>query len=593
MIARSLLIVCVSLLCGCGSITKAQEVRVVDGQKHLVHTVLKGQTLFALSKHYAVPMDALLASNPSAKNGLSVGQPLLIPVKAQVKKELKTAPALMQGELAHTVAKKETLYGIARKYGVDQADLTSRNPSLAQGVKEGMIVVVPVGRVTTVPAAQIAPAVVDGSTLHLVQPGETIYSLSKRYGMEAEAIQAANGGGTGALRAGTYVRIPSKSTAVEALPGPETNTPIRPTGNSVSVAYLLPFSLADNDSLQARNREYKGLYGATDAAVQFWAGSRLAIDSLEKTGLRADVSVVDAGDDAKSWDPALKAEAVRNAQLCIGPFHRAAIEDLARGLPNTHIVCPAPQSNKVLLGNRNVSKVLSGRPDQLQQLARYVAYHHVKDNILICAPDIATEKDLREQMRSQLDRALDGKPGRVRDSVLVVKAGKREIGDLVTKLSSSQLNVVIAPTEDVEFVTALVGRLGEHVPAKRIVLFGTNAWLDMTTVELNDLIALDTHVPASTWVDRSDPRVQRFVRAYRDKFQNEPGEYAFLGFDVSFFYLSALQLFGNDMAAHFAEVSTQPLHTAFRLMRSGEENGFRNENAFMLHFTKEGLRKAP
>ena len=127
---------------------RAQEVREVDGVKYIAHTVLKGQTLFAISKHYAVPIDAITTVNPAATQGLSLGQVLLIPVKAQVKKELKTAPALVNGELAHTVVKKETLYGIAKKYGVDQNDLVTRNHALADGVKEGMIVVLFANTVT-------------------------------------------------------------------------------------------------------------------------------------------------------------------------------------------------------------------------------------------------------------------------------------------------------------------------------------------------------------------------------------------------------------------------------------------------------------
>ena len=110
----------------------AQDVREVDGKKFRAHTVEAGQTLFALSRHYAVPVDALLAANPAAASGLSIGQVVLVPLAAVNKKELRTAPALHAGELMHRVARKETLYGIARRYGVELADLMARNPELSQ-----------------------------------------------------------------------------------------------------------------------------------------------------------------------------------------------------------------------------------------------------------------------------------------------------------------------------------------------------------------------------------------------------------------------------------------------------------------------------
>ncbi|MBK9701531.1 MAG: hypothetical protein IPO79_16000 [Flavobacteriales bacterium] len=72
-----------------------QEVREVDGKKFRAHTVVAGQTLFALSRHYAVPVIRGCRGQPAAASGLSIGQVLLIlPVAAVDKKELRTAPAL-------------------------------------------------------------------------------------------------------------------------------------------------------------------------------------------------------------------------------------------------------------------------------------------------------------------------------------------------------------------------------------------------------------------------------------------------------------------------------------------------------------------
>ena len=587
---RTLLILFVLFLAGCRSIVGAQEIREVDGQKYIAHTVLKGQTLYAIGRHYAVPVEAITQNNPAAKQGLSLGQVLLIPVKAQVKKELKVAPAFVEGELAHTVAKKETLFGIAHKYGVSESDLRARNPELANGLKVGMLVMIPVGKVTSVAAEQVAPATDDKSVPHLVQPGETMFSLSKRYEVTTEELMAANGGLPQGLKAGNYVRIPAKAGAPAPVPVP---TLVRSPGSMTRVALLLPFSIDANDSAMARAKEPKGMYAVTDAAVQFYAGTRMALDSMKGLGMSVDLSVFDVGEDAATWTPVLKDHAVRDADLCLGPFHRAAIEQLTRIAPSAHVVCPAPQSNKVLLGNPNVSKVLSGRPDQLQQIARYVATHHAKDNIVLCSTETPADKELRDQIFRGLQEALAGQPGKLRDTVLVVRSAKRDIADVAAKLSGTQSNVVIAASEDIEYVTALVRKLASLTKDKRIALYGLNGWTGMETLEAKDLEVLKTRIPASTWIDHQDPRVQRFVRDYRALYQNEPGEYAFLGFDVSFFYLTALHAFGPDFPAHFAGVSTQPLHMSFKLFKAGVENGYRNENAVMLQYQETGLRKAP
>ena len=150
-----------------------QPERTVDGRTYLVHTVEAGQTLFALSRHYAVPVDALLEANPAASQGLSIGQEVLVPKDAIEKKEARNAPMLLRdGELLHTVAKKETLFGIAQRYRVDVNALLSRNQGLdASALEPGTTLVIP--RVqdlgdeepTTLPAAD------DDAVFHTVEIG--------------------------------------------------------------------------------------------------------------------------------------------------------------------------------------------------------------------------------------------------------------------------------------------------------------------------------------------------------------------------------------------------------------------------------------
>ncbi len=589
MIARFVILLSLISCVGCRTM-RAQNMREVDGVKYIEHTVQKGQTLFAISAHYAVPIDAITTANPAATQGISIGQVLLIPVKAQVKKDLKTAPGLLNGELSHIVKKNETLFGIAKKYGVDQNDLVTRNPTLADGVKEGMIVVIPVNKVTTTTPEAIDPAMDDHSVSHLVQPGETIYSLAKQFNLKPDVIQAANGGLLSGLKVGMYVRIPPKTEE----PEPVKVAPVKPA-NNYQVALLLPFSITANDSARAHSvpNEDHGYYAATNAAVQFYAGATMAIDSLKAQGLGADIHVYDVGDDAYTWDPVLRDNTMHNMDLIIGPFHRAAIEKLAKVAPTAHIVCPVPQSNKVLLGNPTVSKVLSGRPDQLQQLARYVAYHHVHDNIIVCRPDIAGEKETQDQVLRLLQDAIAPMTGKLRDSVLVVKSGRRDAGDLANKLDATHQNVVLVPSEDVEFVSAVVNKLAEEVPGKRIVVYGLAGWADLTNIDPVKLSSLGTRIPASSFIDYNDQRTRHFILQYRDRFHNEPSEYAFLGFDVAYFYLTALKQNGHAFPEHFADVRTEPLHMAFKFFKAGEENGYRNENAVMLEFKDGALHRAP
>jgi len=564
----------------------SQETRIVDGKKFTVHAVQQGQTLFAIARAYAVPVDELLKANPDAKDGLRIGQDLLIPQAAVVKKEARKAPDLLNdGELKHTVAKKETLFGIARRYSLDINDLLDRNPELTGGLREGMDVIIPVKTSAAALADPLTrPAEPTHLIEHVVQPGETLFSLGQRYGVKAEEIVSANNGLPEGLKAGAAISIPQRGNAPVPVPAEIVS---RSSGVKHRIGFLLPFSTTRNDSvLDATAHSASGprFYEASRIAAQFWAGARMALDTLAALGLNAEVEVIDAGDDARQWSKALKEPVISELDLAIGPFHRTAIELLARAHPKLPIVCPVPQSNKVVLGLPNVSKAVPARSDLVRHAARYVAMKHARDNIIALRPDIAADKDLQDQFIGGINTALAVQSARYRDSVLVLKPGRRDIGDMAAKLDPARLNVIVAPSEDVEFVTAMVGKVKALVAKHQIMVVGVEAWLEIEPVALADLDLVGFTFAAGSFIDYADPALYRFTAAFRERFSTDVDEYALLGYDVTLHHglglMNATELAG-------------PLHMGFRQSRTGPENGQRNEYAIMLRVKDLRLVKAP
>jgi LysM repeat protein/ABC-type branched-subunit amino acid transport system substrate-binding protein len=562
-------------------VLQAQETRTVDGRTYIVHTVEAGQTLYAISRSYAVPVDALLEANPGSAEGLSIGQELLVPRDAVLKKEARTAPILLRdGELQHTVAKRETLFGIARNYGVDINALLERNPELNAGLREGMVVVVPMANVVGQKESVVRPAVAEEWVEHVVLPGETLFGLGQRYGVAPERIRSANDGLPEGLKAGQVLRIP-----VEAgnVPIPSEVLPPMRVGGTYKIALLLPFSVERNDSvLAAKPGRETRFHEATRIAAQFNAGAMLAFDSLKVLGLDAQVLVVDMGEEPRTWNAVLKRADLKDVDLFIGPFHRSAIEQLARSHPSAHIVCPVPQSNKVILGQPTVSKVTATRVDLIRHTARYVAQRHRGDNIIMLKPDIHADREAVDQMHRALNAAWSEQAGRSGDSVKVVPTGRRDVGKLTSSLKSDRLNVVVVPSEDVEFVTNLVAILRPMASKQQIAVVGLESWAAIETVSPLDLETLGFMFATATFFDVEDPGTQAFVQRFRERYKNDVDEYAMLGYDVTLFYGKALLGHGRNFPAKLPTLNERALHMDLRMSRTGPENGYRNEGAIML-----------
>ncbi|WP_026978061.1 LysM peptidoglycan-binding domain-containing protein [Flavobacterium tegetincola] len=123
-----------------------------SNKKYREHIVEAKETLYSISKLYTVTVEELEKINPEAKDGLPIGFALKIPMEKVVKSnldEVKPNEAIIKlpvkpNMISYEVQPKETLYGIAAKTGYTQEELMALNPSLKEGVREGMVLYFPV-----------------------------------------------------------------------------------------------------------------------------------------------------------------------------------------------------------------------------------------------------------------------------------------------------------------------------------------------------------------------------------------------------------------------------------------------------------------
>lgn len=128
---------------------KKVSVRPVAGNK--VHTVAAKETMYSISRMYNVSIDDLRKWNNLTDNTLSIGQQLIVGKTPAV--EVKPDPARSAPQTTdspvvkaipssgmHTVETKETLFSIARQYGLSVDQLRSWNSLESDELKVGQLV---------------------------------------------------------------------------------------------------------------------------------------------------------------------------------------------------------------------------------------------------------------------------------------------------------------------------------------------------------------------------------------------------------------------------------------------------------------------
>ena len=155
-------------------------------------------------------------------------------ILSQVTVERSPEKAVISGipYYIHTVKKGETAYSISRAYGITASELLLDNPAAGTVLKEGTRLKIEVSKVSAplpVKAQPYHPSARDESKYiyHILKHGETVFQLSRLYGVPADSIIACNPGiDISKIPEGSEIAVPKKKEPVAAgekpagVPGP-------------------------------------------------------------------------------------------------------------------------------------------------------------------------------------------------------------------------------------------------------------------------------------------------------------------------------------------------------------------------------------
>lgn len=178
----------------------------VAGPSFKIHTVQKGDSLWAISRRYNISLDELYAANGLNKNSvLKIGQQVKIPVEGSIA-TISTVSAdtyqpsgFNMAAETYTVARGDTLSKIARMFDTSISLIKSANGKSSDVIRVGEKLTIPVnGSVSNYASKSSTGAAFSstsstGSAIHVVKAGEFPSTIARQYGMTANELLAMNG----------------------------------------------------------------------------------------------------------------------------------------------------------------------------------------------------------------------------------------------------------------------------------------------------------------------------------------------------------------------------------------------------------------
>ncbi len=544
----------------------------------------------------------------------------------------------------HTVGRGETLYAIAKKYGVEVKDIVLENPLSINGLKLGQSIKIPV------PIKVVSTKALDGRFFyHQVQPGETFYALSRQYSVSVESIKLANPEMVVGLKANTTIRIPVSKKIQEdnadiGSPGFADNSEHSETDADTSgsvmgpleggrsdtlmldspeqkdtillrdvyhIALMLPFYLDINDSINKRRKlgDEESVFKRSNVALEFYEGARIAIDSMHRQKFAARVYVYDTENDTAVVKRIIKKPEMKRMDLIIGPLYRSNLNyvvDFAKK-HGIEMVSPLITTNRILNSYPNLSKVKPCVQTSVKKLADYVfenyisvkAIGHETNHLVIIHNGDPGEKLLANLFLQTLTESTEQPndpiaPDSYRDGSGVVEELKleykiidysdREMEAVEEALSIADSNIIIVPSRDQVFVSKLIAKLYAKDKSYGMEVFGLPVWKFFGNLESNQLHKLHVHIPSPTFINYEDAAVKKMTLKYSKKYNRYPSRYAFEGFDVLYYYLNVLKQYGHQFQSFLPEIRWPSLQSEYTFEMVGANSGYENTRVFILEY---------
>jgi LysM repeat protein len=606
------------------------EIAEVPEGSQVIHTVEQGETLYAIAREYGITIGEIKMVNPGLNNTLSIGQQIIIP--NQNKEEVSTEekkPENKETQLEEfIVTDEESIFVVARKNAISVDTLRDYNPGLNEAVYMGQVIKIP---------KNIA---YKDYIIHKVPNRDKLVRIAQDYGVDYGLILAMNPEVSKRVKSGDRVKIP-----VEMQKPPDTDDQqefesremehpkfecekidINPD-HVFNVALMLPLYLEEVDSLYNQETADVSQISSLPAFrfIQFYEGFKVAIDSVRKKGMNLNLFVYDLDNTPEKVDKVLAASELSSMDLIVGPVFSKDFTNVARfaqtfGIP---IVNPLSSRQEIIQNNPNVFKIKPGLDYQVDQLLNYVLENYPRENIVVVRNNkykyqsevsyirnyLNSRRDLRifipnEKLKSKLDQIEKGDGDNMPMSTILTENKVLNKDDIEKNLNDSTYfsnivkeviyvndsttglemnlsrvreNVVIALTDEKVFAQELLSKLNKLRLNHNITLFGIPEWESFDNLETKQLLNLNFHSFTSAFVDYNSPRTKKWINDFRDRYSTEPSlnRYAFQGFDIGWYFLNVLFLYGEDFEQCLSDYDNKLIHTEFDFEKT-EGNGYEN-----------------
>jgi LysM repeat protein/ABC-type branched-subunit amino acid transport system substrate-binding protein len=522
----------------------SKETVTIKGEKFYLHSVEKQQTLYSIAKKYGAEIGTIIKDNPSLASGLKEGDRIYIrAAKAGEKKstqepdhkvitpvpskraEPENSAQLSSGNInlqtEHIVRWYESLYSIAKKYGVTEDEIIKANSLSNRRVETRMVLKIPVAGSTPQISGKIE--------------SDTLAKSEERVAETPTEQQRARRG--------------------------------REIFSGYDKKYVASLVLPLNGSSVVKNE-------TAESFMEFYQGFLVALDDIKRDfpGSNLEIRVFDI-DSYSSSEQMISDGVLKGSNIIIGPMFNNQLEPVLKYAAQGEIsvISPNPASEHLTIDNPNLFQVTTPlvyiQNGIFSRITRF-------SEVAVIFEDGGADTNLVSITRNLLkDRYVN-----YRQLSYDILRGRSILPKMTELLKSDKINHVIVASNSEAFVSDVLRNLNliQTMNGYNISVYGTPRWRSFENVDINYYHGMNLTVSMQYYVDYSNESVRRFISRFRALYNSEPSQYAFQAYDIAYYFLSALIRYGEDFKYDLDNHKKELLQSDFNFILRDGEKGYTN-----------------
>jgi LysM repeat protein len=544
--------------------------RTVNGNVYYYYEVQSKETIYGLAHRFGLTKAQIIQYNPAVSDGLRSGQMLYFP-----KDEVDQLTSIGSSTRTHEVKKGETIYGISHQYGITESQLIAANPGLGEtGLKYGSVLTIPSATSETAAATAVTSTTATTTTATKSTTAVANTDNTSRDIAEPTTVQPTPG-------ATPEVEDTSLLSLLETKPATSTE-PTAPTtinADTLRITVMLPFML----STQRPDKQAQ-LY------TEYYRGLLMAADSLRTYGKPLVISAYDTSASIDSVNAILDIPEVAKSTVIIAPdddLQLGRIASFAKTNGNKVFNVFAVKSSLYCTNSAMMQANIPHSAMYDTAVAGLLNEYPDYTPVLLIPQEGGKTDKIEFQNRLRTRAKASG-----RNIVEIKYTGTLKTSDLSALTEGSSYIFVPASGTQTEF-SRVIATLKEYkeglIDYNQARLFGYPEWITFRSETLENMRYMNTTIYSRFYNDDSSLRSKSFTadytRWYGTSLMNAIPVQGILGFDTGMYLIRAI----NNADSFPSSIIYQGIQSDFHFESDGSNAGTVNNALYLINFRPSGI----